>query len=205
MVIPPMPGTRILPTVLAIIFFIAAICGLAWHGYSSRVFVDPPQRESVQNTHAIVEKWAHRGIKGRIAVIMTRTFSGDPTLETTLDNMYLGQALQLGILRKAYMVVPDSQFPKFYSSVSLMKTPSPLKATTDGFALFFESGRIDVIPISKFIPPKESVVIVLDAGLSHDTLAPLLLLLDTGQLSSDLIVTLDASDLVTRAAALPNP
>lgn len=174
-----------------LLFAVSVIVFLATYPPQQRTFISPRQTMRINNTDQLVDIWSFKGAKGRSVLLFTRNLNGKAEPAPTLENSYIDRALRRGIIRSACMVVSDSEFSAMYISLFNKQLPSPIMTTQTGFALLYEAGRVDVIPLSKFIPPEEEPLIVFEpAAFTQGELQHINRMFNTGQLSSDLLTIL---------------
>lgn len=174
-----------------LLFAVSVIVFLVAYPPQQRTFISPRQIMQINNTEQLVDIWSFKGAKGRNVLLFTRNLNGKAKQVPTFENNYIDRALRSGIIRSACMVVSDTEFSAMYRSLYNKQLPSPIMTTQTGFALLYEAGRLDVIPLSKFIPPKEVPLIVFEpAAFTQGELQNINRMFDTGQLSSDLLIIL---------------
>lgn len=145
----------------------------------------------IKNIEQLAAIWSLKGAKGRNLLLFTRTLNGKTEQELQLENNYIDRALRLGIIRSACMVVSDSELPSIYRSLANKQMLYPLMTTKNGFALLYEAGRLDVIPLSEFIPPQEKPLLVFEpAAFTQVELQNINRMFNSGQLSSDFLTIL---------------
>lgn len=174
-----------------LLFAVSVIVLLVAYPPQQRTFISPRQIMQINNTEQLVDIWSFKEAKGRNVLLFTRNLNGKGELSPTFENSYIDRALQRGIIRSACMVVSDIEFPAMYRLLANKQLRSPLMTTKNGVAMLYEAGRLDIIPLSKFIPPKEVPLIVFEpAAFTQGELQNINRMFNTGQLSSDLLIIL---------------
>lgn len=183
---------RFLTLAGALLFTVLVILFLLIYPPRQRSIISPRQIMQIKNTGQLVDIWNKKGAKGRTTLLFMRDLNGETAQELTVVNNYVDQALRLGIIRKGCLVTPDSHFKQFYQTLFSRALPSPILVTDEGFAMLYEAGRLDVIPLSKFVPPKEEPLLVFEpASFTPLEWQNINRMLNTGQLSSDFIAIIE--------------
>lgn len=182
---------RFLTVAGTLLFAVLVIFFLLIYPPRQRAIISPRQTLQIKNTWQLIDIWRQKGAKGRTALVFMRDLNWKTAQELTTASSYIDQALRLGIIRNACIVLSDSGFSTLHYSLAKKQQDSPLMTTKEGVAILYEAGRLDVIPLSKFVPPKEEPLLVLEpAAFTPQEWQNINRMLNSGQLSSDLLIIL---------------
>jgi hypothetical protein len=138
--------------------------------------------------------WLSNGVHGRVAVIFARHLKPQP--EGGFPEIdYLERVLNEGVVRKVDLVVPDAILPQFYGEIIKdQKLIVPPHNTNTGMYLLHVGGRINIMPLSKFIPDSEQALVVYEPGVwSYQERSRIEGLIKSKQLATDLQVIISAN------------
>ena len=187
---------RTVVTAVAILFLTGVIAGTFSYGPSKRKFVEPRQSVTVPSAQALTQLWDSTGVHGRVAVIFARHLNQQFSGGSFPEMDYLDKAMRRGLVRKAYYIVPDRAWPQVVSEniAGMRELIVPFKTTDAGFTLLHIGGRINVMPLSKYIPEgTEPVLTVLEPeAWSPQEQFRINTLFSSGLLTADLQVTIAA-------------
>jgi|GEM_PF-3206084 len=163
------------------------------YGPLTRVFVSPPRCEVAGSSADIFRFWKSIGVKGRVAVVFTRRLNGEVAgKEAESPAKYVEDALQQGMVRTVYHVVPDAAWSEVSEKISRMPGVRPIES---GFAILFGAGRVHVFPLSQFMPIQEkALVVVAPAEWTTDEYGVIVNLIKQQRVSADLLAVLRGSD-----------
>ncbi len=184
---------RTVVTALVILFLVAVIAGTFSYGPSKRKFVEPRQSVTVPSAQALTQLWESTGVHGRIVVIFARHLNQEFSGGSFPEMDYLDKAMRRGLVRKAYYIVPDRAWPQVVTeNIARRELIVPLKTTDAGFTLLHIGGRINVMPLSKYIPEGiETVLTVLEPeAWSPQEQFRIDTLFSSGLMTADLQVTI---------------
>jgi hypothetical protein len=180
-----------------ILFCIGTIIFTLAYGPSKRRFILPDKLVTVQSARELDSIWQSSGVHGRIAVIFTRHLNNQFSGGSFPEIDYLDTAMRQGIVRRAYFIVPDRIWFVGATKNNLERASIvPLKPNDSGFTLLHEGGRIQIMPLSKYIPEQESekVLVVIEPDVwSQQELFKINNYFRSGQLTSDLVVRIGAA------------
>jgi hypothetical protein len=190
-----MPFRTITTPVIVLIFMIVVVWTFMY-GPSKRRFCVPHRNLFLPSATALKQSWESSGIHGRIAVIFARHLNQQYSMGSFPEVDYLDIAMRQGLVRKAYYIVPDNSWPQVVQeNLDRPDLIVPLKTTASGFTLFHIGGRINVMPLSKYIPDdNEPVLAVVDpSGWSPQELLRIGALFNSGLLATDFQTTIGAA------------
>lgn len=179
-------------TVIALtLAFSCAVLLLSFtYGPFSRVYATPPRAVTVDTDSAIYPALKSAGLKGRILILFTPLLS--PQIGTNTSTESIELAMRHSLFRTVYQVVPDSAWPKVFSQNLVRPMPTPPKISDTDVTLLLEAGRITVMPLSRFWPVEENVVVIIDpAAWTPDERAHILRLMQSGNLATDFVVIIN--------------
>lgn len=173
-----------------------SFCVIVWtfaYGPAKRKFVLPDKVVTLRSAYELDSLWHTSGVHGRVAVLFARHMSQPFSLKTFPEMDYLDSAMNHGIVRTAYYIVPDRMWTEVIANnvenPSLIVQP---KIIDPGYyILLHEGGRIHVIRFSKFIPEQEgekSLVVIEPAIWDSEEQGRIEGFIKSGQISSDLTV-----------------
>ncbi len=180
-------------TIPAIALFSLAV--FIWtfaYGPARREFISQDKTVTVHSARDIEELWRSSGVHGRVAVVFARHLSRPFPANTFPEMDYLDAAMNHGIVREAYYIVPDRMWTQVIAES--IENPSIIvqpKLTDTGYILLHEDGRIYVIPLSKYIPDlgQEKALVVIEPAIwSSEEQSRIDGFVKSGQLTSDLTV-----------------
>lgn len=126
---------------------------MAWlslaYGPSRRVFSAAPGCVAVGTGQEILSLWTRAGVKGRVAVLFSRRLNGEPGLPASAGVRYLEDAMDRGIVRTAYHLVPDPAWSEVASALSRWRFAHE---EPPGYVAMMGQGRVYVRPLSR--PPE---------------------------------------------------
>lgn len=175
-------------TAIVLIFFATAVFIFSY-GPSTRTFVMPGKTVAVRTSQELDNIWHTAGIHGRIAVLFTRHMNQEFSNNYFPQTDYIDSAFNHGIVRKVYYIVPD----RYWADVAFENSQNravvtPLKITDTGFILLHDEGRIQVMPLSKYIPEQEKSLVVIEEGVwDQQEMARINRLIKSRQLETDLL------------------
>lgn len=173
------------------------------YGPLCRVYATPTQAVVVANEAEIYPLLKKAGLKGRVLLLLSPDLSLQIGMNTSNESIEL--AMRHGLVRTAYQIVPDSSWPQVFAANLQRSMPTPPKISESDFTLLLEAGRITVMPLSRFWPLTETVIIVIDpAAWTPDERSYILRLLQSGSLTADFIIMINGSpaDLQNFGASL---
>jgi len=162
------------------------------YGPSQRIFVVPEKTADVRSARELEDLWHTSGVHGRVAVLFARHLVSPLAFNTFPEIDYLDRAMNQGIIRKAYCVIPD----RLWNEVITRNMESPSltvkpRFTDDGYTVLRDGGRIQFIRLSGYIPDQslDKALVVIESALwSPQERARIEGFLRTGQLSSDFVI-----------------
>jgi len=185
---------RIIINTAILIFFLGAIAFSYMYGPYKRSYATPHKTISVHSAKELDNIWRSSSVHGRIAIIFARHLNPQFSINGFPETDYIDTAMRHGIIRAAYYVVPDAIWSDVISE-NLLKNSSmaPLKTTNSGFIILHEGGRINVMPLSKFIPElNENVLVVIEEKIwSSQERLKIDNYFRSGLLTSDLVVRIE--------------
>jgi hypothetical protein len=162
------------------------------YGPAKRTFVIPDRTVHVRSVSDIDGIWNASGVHGRIAVIFARRLNQPVSITVLPEGDYLDGAMNHGIVRTAYYIVPDRVWADVLAdnlqNPSLIIQPKIIDA---GYILLHEAGRIYFEPFSKYIPEQDrekALVVIEPAVWTREEQARISGYIRSGQLPSDLTV-----------------
>ena len=186
-----MPYRRTWITAITMLFTGTLIWTFAY-GPAKRRFVIPDKTVQARSIHEVDGIWNASGVHGRIAVIFARRLNPLGSANALPDGDYLDNAMNHGIVRRAYHIVPDRMWTDVIAeniqNPSLIIQPKIINA---GYILLHEGGRIYVEPLSKFIPEQDrekALVVIEPAVWTPEEQARISGFIRSGQLNADLTV-----------------
>lgn len=160
------------------------------YGPLCRVYATPPRAVTVESDAGIYPALKSAGLKGRILILFSPDLSQQ--IGTNTSNESIELAMRHGIVRTVYQVVPDSAWPKVFSQNLERPMPTPPKISDTDVTLLLEAGRITVMPLARFRPVEETVVVVIDPAVwPPDDRAHILRLMQSGKLATDFIALIN--------------
>lgn len=182
---------RIVSIPLILLLCIATIAFTFMYGPSRRTFVEPAKSVTVHSAQELVSLWKSSGMHGRNVVIFARHLNPAFSVSLFPEVDYLESVMHSGIVRKAYFIVPDSTWNEAVSE-SLQRASIVLpKTTATGILLLQDGGRIQVIPLSKYIPEQtneKSLVVIEEGAWTRQDRFRIDNYFRSGLLTSDLVV-----------------
>lgn len=188
-----MRNPRFLINILIFMFLGAVVAWAALYGPSQRSFVVPGKSETVTSARELDRIWQNSGVRGRIAVIFSRRLQPHKLAQDSFPEYdYLETALRRGVVRAVYHVVPDRDWSQVVSDYLAMEMIVSLKPTDEGFVVLHDGGRINVLPLGKYLPTNtEQTLVVLDrVSWSRDEHSRINAMISSGLLATDLLVTI---------------
>lgn len=185
-------------TILGIFLFAFGVLVFSFvYGPLQRTFASPERTVQVSSGADINELWESEGLRGRVAVIFTRSLNGPYSSGVK----YIESAMRRGIVRAVYYVVPDSIWDDVIVENYSRPMLTPPMPTASGFVMLLEEGRVNVMPLSRYWPDAgEKALVVLEAGIwSSDDLAYIYRIVKSGNLPADLFAIIN-SDTVPRSS-----
>lgn len=185
---------RTVTTACILLFTAGALLISFVYGPLRRSFASPARALQVSSSADIYNLWQSSGVRGRIAVLFTRHLNVELPGKGFPEVKYIEHAMRHGIVRTVYYVVPDTAWTEVVTENLQREMLSPPKPTESGFVMFFEEGRVNVLPLSRFWPMGEESLIVLEAGVwSRDDLAHITRLIRSRGLTTDLLAIIRGS------------
>jgi len=179
------------PLALVIIFFIAVIAFTFFYGPSQRQFVASPTVLLVASSAEIADAWQAAGVKGRIAICFTRYLNAVESKEST-EVKVVERSMEYSIVRRVYHITPDVAWPEIQRELSKWYS---MRRTSEGFIGIFDDGRVYIMPLSRFSNLAEKVLVIVEPKVwSRDELMQIARKLQTGQISSDLVIVIRGSE-----------
>ncbi|ABQ24718.1 hypothetical protein [Geotalea uraniireducens] len=125
--------------------------------------------------------------------MFTRRLNGEVVgKEVESSVKYVEAALQQGMVRTVYHVVPDGAWSEVSEKLSRMPGVRPIES---GFAILFGAGRVHVLPLSHFTPIQEkALVVVAPAEWTIDEYGVIVNLIKQQRVPADLLAVLRGSD-----------
>lgn len=186
---------RTLTTSCILAFAVVVIVFSFVYGPLRRTFVFPERATQVASSNDIKHHWEAVGVRGRIAVLLTRHLNAEQVGNVFQEDAYIQSAMHQGIVRTVFYVVPDRVWDEVVNENRFRNWISPHKPTTSGFAMLFEEGRVNVLSLSRFWPQAdEKSLVVIEPGIwSSDDLAHIARLIASKSLRTDLLAVLRGS------------
>jgi hypothetical protein len=178
--------------------FLASQC----YGTSRRVLVSPARVVEASAPEDIARAWDSAGVRGRVAVQFARRLNAVAPGADPAQSTYLEEALRRGVVRRVFHVVPDGAWAEVSANISRMHGQ---RQTALGFALFFDAGRVDVLPLSRFARVDEPALVVVEPAVwTHDELADIVQHVRGGDVRADLLAVIRGgpSDLALLSEAV---
>jgi hypothetical protein len=186
---------RLYRNIAVTIFFFGTIVGTFTYGPARRNFVIPARVVTVPSARELDRLWYSSGVHGRIAVIFARHVNQQASGAGFPETGFLDTAMRQGIVRRAYYVVPDREWSQVVAENVMGRELIVLpKRTEVGFNLLEVGGRIQVMPLSKYIPAEgneKALVVVESAAWSPEEHYRINSLVSTGLLTTDLLVSIE--------------
>lgn len=176
---------------IIVTLFVSALIVAFIYGPNQRKNTSIRQSASVATAGELEQLWHANGVHGRIAVLFTRHMK--PQQDGSFPEIdYLDTALQEGVVRKAYIIIPDAVWVK--SMVEILQDESviivPRKTDSDAI-LLHRGGRIHIMPFTRFIPPTETSLVVYEPTFwSEQERLRVEGMLATRQLDADLVAVI---------------
>jgi hypothetical protein len=180
----------------------AALLAAQWYGPSRRVLLSPTRVVEASAPEDIARAWDAAGVRGRIAVQFARRLNAVAPGVDPAQSRYLEEALRRGVVRRVFHVVPDGAWPEVAANIGRMHGQRP---TSLGFALFFDAGRVDVLPLSRFVSVAETALVVVEPSVfAPEERATILRHLEARDVRADLLTVIRGgpADRSTFAAAV---
>lgn len=177
-----------------VLFFIGVIIWTFEYGPAKRSFIIPGKTVSVNSAEELVSLLHTSGVHGRAAVIFARYINNKFSGSDFPDIDYIDIAMRRGMIRTAYLIVPDRFGSEVVSDLYLRWDVSfivPPKITDYGLIVLQDGGRIHVMPLSKYVAEQEqekALVVIEEAVWLPMERARIDGLIRHGQLTSDLTV-----------------
>lgn len=150
-------------TLILICIFSLLIFSLSFvYGPLRRVFVAPARIIQVETGPEIYRLWESSRVKGRVVVLFSRHLNVELAGNESSGIKCTEMALQHGIIRKVYHVVPDHVWPEVAKNLS---TRPVFNKVEEGYVGFLEEGRAYVMPLSRFTQIQENVLLVLEPAV----------------------------------------
>lgn len=173
------------------LMFAATIVFVSVYGPVKRSYVIPDKTVSLNSARELENLWHSSGVHGRIAVIFTRHLKPDGPVAFFPEIDYLDKAMNQGVVRTAYYVVPDRIWTQVVSENILNQgLIVPPKPTDTGFILLHRGGRIHFTPLSKYIPEQEhekALVVIEKAAWNQQEHSRIENYFKSGLLTADLV------------------
>ena len=187
-----MPQRQLFLCSAIVLFFLGVIVFTQfYYGPSRRVHVSPPRVVSVDSGMQLEQVWQTSGVRGRTLVTFTRYLNAKETKDSK-DADVTERGMQQGIIRRVFHVVPDSSWRDVSTTLAERKGMRP---TSDGYIGIFEHGRVYIIPFSRFIPPSETSLLVIEPRVwTEPEQAKMITELKSGHLAADLMVIIRGTD-----------
>lgn len=179
---------RIVTHIIILILFGSALCAAFLYGPYQRKYLSTQKTVPVTTGAEMDKLWRMNSVHGRVAVLFTRHLK--PQQDGRFPEVdYLDTALQEGIVRRVYVIVPDSAWVA--SMVEILQDQSviiaPKKTDSDNI-LLHRGGRIHIMPLSQYIPESETSLVVYEPSFwSEQERQKIEGLLTTRQLDADLV------------------
>lgn len=175
-----------------VLFFLGVIIFTQYYyGPSRRVSVSPPRVDLVVSSKQLGQVWQNSGVKGRTLVTYTRYLNAKETKEST-DIDVTERAMGKGVIRRVFHVVPDHAWNEVSKNLSGRKGMRP---TQEGYIGVFEYGRVYIMPLSRFSPPSEKSLLVVEPKIwTVAEQAKIIANLTSGQLTADLVAIIRGTD-----------
>lgn len=193
-------------SIVGIMFFFSVLSMTVVYGPMQRTFAAFHRVVSVSSPSEIRQIWDSAGVRGRAAVLFTRHLNGELEGNVFQEDTYIQMAMHRGIVRVVYYVVPDSVWNEVIYENRFSDWILPHKPTASGFAMLFEGGRVNVLPLSRFWPQAgEKALVVLEPAIwSKDDLSHIASLIKSKSLGTDLLALVrgSSSDMKIFSAVL---
>ena len=174
-----------------IVFFFSVVAFSSFYGPSRRTFASPPKVLSADTSDQITKAWESSGVKGRVAICFTRYLNALESKESK-EPLITELALDHGIVRKVFHVVPENAWPEVQKALSKR---DDMRQTPECFIGIFNNGRVYISPLSKLPPIDEKALLIVEPKVwSQEELTQIGDKLKTGRLSSDLLIVIRGSD-----------
>ena len=173
------------------VFFLAVIALTFLYGPSQRSFNASPQVLLVETNEHIAKVFKTTGVKGRIAICFTRYLNALEGKDSK-DLKVTENSMEKGIIRRVFHITPDSVWPEISNALSKRNGIRPIP---EGYIGIFDNGRVYIMPLSRFSHIKEKALIIIEPKIwTQDELQQIANKLQTGKISSDLVVIIRGSE-----------
>lgn len=186
-------------TIAIILFFLIISAVSLRFGPARRTYISPPRVQPVATTAQLASLWHESGVRGRTLICFTRYLNAVETGENTGDKT-IENAMERGIARRVFHVVPDSVWPAVSSNLEKM---NGIRKDREGFIGIFDNGRVYIRPLSRFVPPAdEKVLAVIEPRIwSDQERAMITALFSAHKLTADLTAIIRGTEQDTALAA----
>ena len=189
-------------TIVCILLFSFTIYSLSFvYGPLRRSFASPGKSRQVFTSAEIGGLWETEAVRGRIAVLFTRRLNAEETADSDADVKYVYLAMNHGIIRTVYHIVPDGAWPEVMDNLSRWPIVRPVPG---GLVAVLENGRVYVLPLSNLKPIDEKALVVIEPGVwKRAELAHIADLVKGGSVTTDLLAVIrgSSSDLAMFCSA----
>lgn len=193
-------------TTAIFVFSLGIIAQFSFYGPMRRSYVTPPQAHSVATSSEILRIWEREWIRGRVAVTFSRYLNALETKDAK-DVKVMEQAMNHGLVRTAYHIVPDRAWPEVHDNFSRWPV---VKQTDTGLVGLFEDGRVYVMPLSRFTAVTEQALAVIEPSVwTESEKRDIVAKLRSGAVRTDLLTVIRGTPadagLFSPAVARPFP
>jgi hypothetical protein len=145
----------------------------------------------VVSSTQLEQLWQNSGVKGRTLVTFTRYLNATESKDTK-EIEATERAMEKGIIRRVFHIVPDHVWNEVSKNLSGRVGMRP---TPEGFIGIFEYGRVYILPLSRFSPPTEKSLLVVEPKIwSKAELDKIIANLQSGELAADLVAVIRGTD-----------
>ena len=168
---------------ISVIIFSSVLIFIHYYAQSRRKFVSPSRVESVVSTKQLEETWINANVRGRTLISFSRYLNALESIDSN-DIKATEQALGKGILRRVFHVIPDNVWLEVSKNLAGRKG---VRVTKEGYIGIFDGGRVYVQPLSRFRPPEEKSLLVIEPKVwTSPEQASIVAYLTSGRISTDL-------------------
>jgi hypothetical protein len=179
-----------------------AAAGVAQHlGNSGRRMLPTLEVERVRAPEEALAAWRRHGVRGRVLVHFARHVAMSAERGPASPQTYLLRALEEGVIRRVYHVIPDDAWPEV--DAVLASRDGVERGTGGSFRLQKAGAPIVVISRSGLPPLPEPALVTVEADRwSPDALASIVARLRQGSPKSDLVLWWGADERAPMMEAL---
>ncbi len=182
---------RYLNSICILVISLTVVIFFHQYGKYCRIFIHPYRIVQVASTTELYNLFESSGVRGRILIILSRKYILGEHEYVSPAVKEIERAVQHGIVRKIYNIIPDDSWPEINWNLSLV---SNYWKTASGFAGAFEDWRVNVVPYSRFIPPEEKSLVVVDPQVfTTKEYEQIALRIKNGNLNADIIAIINGT------------